>query len=236
MLNFRCFPKQKLLAFAFFNRSSYASSQEIHSPYDILGVSPAASLADIKKAYHSLSKIYHPDKNSSKEAIEKFKLINNAYNTLKEYHGEHSSFHSHHGSSPFSRKSHTARPSSPGSRSHEAHKAKTQEETLYEEIFGKSYSSDPMFFYMSENAEKRKSFEEKLRNMRKRDYNPGFDENSFRGGYHNYRDYKADAADFEVKRTDEFTLLIGLVGLSVAVLFLLSSTVSFRTFPVNPFL
>ena len=32
-------------------------------PYQILNVDPGAELSDIKKAYRSLSKIKHPDKN-----------------------------------------------------------------------------------------------------------------------------------------------------------------------------
>lgn len=50
--------------------------------YDILGVSPKASLDEIKKAYRSLAKKYHPDINPQTE--EKFKAINLAYETLSD--------------------------------------------------------------------------------------------------------------------------------------------------------
>ena len=50
--------------------------------YDILGVSPNASLDEIKKAYRSLANIYHPDINPQTE--EKFKAINLAYETLSD--------------------------------------------------------------------------------------------------------------------------------------------------------
>ena len=55
------------------------------NPYDILGVSKDASDADIKKAYHKLVMKYHPDKNpGDKNAEEKFKEINNAFDILKD--------------------------------------------------------------------------------------------------------------------------------------------------------
>lgn len=50
--------------------------------YDILGVSPNASLDEIKKAYRRLAKKYHPDINPQTE--EKFKAINLAYETLSD--------------------------------------------------------------------------------------------------------------------------------------------------------
>ena len=51
--------------------------------YSILGVDKTASQADIKKAYRSLAKKYHPDKNKGdKIAEEKFKDISEAYEVL----------------------------------------------------------------------------------------------------------------------------------------------------------
>lgn len=51
--------------------------------YTILGVAKTASQAEIKKAYRSLAKKYHPDKNKgNKEAEEKFKNISEAYEVL----------------------------------------------------------------------------------------------------------------------------------------------------------
>ena len=53
-------------------------------PYAVLGVSPAASAAEIKSAYRTLVKRHHPDTNNGdKGAEERFKCINQAYNTLK---------------------------------------------------------------------------------------------------------------------------------------------------------
>jgi len=50
--------------------------------YEILQVSPDASPEVIKAAYRALAKKYHPDQNSSPEAVEKMKKINEAYQTL----------------------------------------------------------------------------------------------------------------------------------------------------------
>jgi molecular chaperone DnaJ len=52
--------------------------------YDILGVTRLSLEEDIKAAYKTLSKKYHPDKNPSKEAEDKFKDIAEAYETLSD--------------------------------------------------------------------------------------------------------------------------------------------------------
>jgi len=53
--------------------------------YELLGVSRDASDVEIKKAYRKLAQQHHPDKHSgSKEIEEKFKLINEAYDALKD--------------------------------------------------------------------------------------------------------------------------------------------------------
>jgi DnaJ family protein B protein 4 len=50
--------------------------------YQILGVNENASHDEIKKAYRNLSLKFHPDKNPSPEATEKYKKINEAYDIL----------------------------------------------------------------------------------------------------------------------------------------------------------
>ncbi len=53
--------------------------------YEVLGVSKNASDDDLKKAYRSLAKKYHPDMHpDDKEAAEKFKEVNEAYAVLSD--------------------------------------------------------------------------------------------------------------------------------------------------------
>lgn len=52
--------------------------------YKILGVERTASTDEIKRAYHRLARIFHPDKNQSitQKEQEKFSDITEAYNIL----------------------------------------------------------------------------------------------------------------------------------------------------------
>ena len=59
----------------------------MNDPYSVLGVSPSASDADIKKAYRDLARKYHPDNYANNPladlAAEKMKEINEAYETIQ---------------------------------------------------------------------------------------------------------------------------------------------------------
>jgi len=52
--------------------------------YKVLGVGRSSSAAEIKKAYRKLSLKYHPDKNSSPDAVTKFAEIAQAYDVLSD--------------------------------------------------------------------------------------------------------------------------------------------------------
>lgn len=52
--------------------------------YEVLGVSKSANDAEIKKAYRSLAKKYHPDVNKEADAENKFKEVQEAYEVLSD--------------------------------------------------------------------------------------------------------------------------------------------------------
>src|SRR3954451_10133079 len=54
-------------------------------PYEVLGVRREASDDDIKKAYRSLARKYHPDRNpGDKQAEAQFKEVQDAYDVLSD--------------------------------------------------------------------------------------------------------------------------------------------------------
>lgn len=52
--------------------------------YEILGIAKGASEAEIKKAYRTMAKKYHPDVNKEADATEKFKEVQEAYEVLND--------------------------------------------------------------------------------------------------------------------------------------------------------
>ncbi len=66
------------------------------NPYQVLGISPGASDEEIKKAYRSLSRKYHPDANvnnpNKDQAEEKFKQVQQAYDQIMKEKQQGSSF------------------------------------------------------------------------------------------------------------------------------------------------
>ncbi|MGB3585429.1 MAG: J domain-containing protein [Tunicatimonas sp.] len=54
--------------------------------YYTLGLSPGATVTDVKKAFRALALQYHPDVNSSQEAHHRFRQIATAYELLLVHH------------------------------------------------------------------------------------------------------------------------------------------------------
>ncbi|GGX29415.1 DnaJ domain-containing protein [Undibacterium squillarum] len=52
--------------------------------YIILGLAPTATLADIKKAFRVKAAEFHPDRNSSELAPQKFHEVKEAYDVLSD--------------------------------------------------------------------------------------------------------------------------------------------------------
>ena len=72
-----------LLMLAFICLETIVESSK-ESYYKILGVDKKASKQDIKKAFRKLAVHYHPDKNDSPDAEEKFREIAEAYEVLSD--------------------------------------------------------------------------------------------------------------------------------------------------------
>lgn len=58
------------------------SHKNMKDYYFVLGIESDASLAEIKTAFRQKASLFHPDKNASPDAPEKFREIKQAYDTL----------------------------------------------------------------------------------------------------------------------------------------------------------
>ncbi len=52
--------------------------------YAALGLSSAATLADIKKAFRQQAALHHPDRSSASDAAERFRAVQEAYEILSD--------------------------------------------------------------------------------------------------------------------------------------------------------
>jgi len=63
---------------------SSTSSETGQDYYELLGISKSASENELKSAYKKMSLKYHPDRNKSPDAVQKFQEISNAYQVLSD--------------------------------------------------------------------------------------------------------------------------------------------------------
>jgi len=61
-----------------------AAKVEVENLYAVLGVQPTADDGEIRKAFHKLAMQFHPDRNRTEGAAEKFESINKTYLVLKD--------------------------------------------------------------------------------------------------------------------------------------------------------
>ncbi len=52
--------------------------------YAALGLSSAATLADVKKAFRQKASFYHPDRNAAPDAAARFRAVQQAYEVLSD--------------------------------------------------------------------------------------------------------------------------------------------------------
>ncbi len=52
--------------------------------FEVLGVEKSASQDDIKKAYRRLASKFHPDRNKSEDAVERFQKIQESYDVISD--------------------------------------------------------------------------------------------------------------------------------------------------------
>jgi len=142
---------------------SFGENGFTSTPFEVMGLNPSEplTLKTLNKRYAVLIKKYHPDVNPDPQAAKHFQRIKDAYSQLKIMaKGEERPHGQTH----------------PGEESQEEHEDiwrsnAAEEQKLYFTIFGKTYDEDPEFFYLNENAEKRKAYISKLEKMRKEKIN-----------------------------------------------------------------
>ncbi len=59
-------------------------TQSPRDPYDILGVASNATIEEIKQSFRRNAAFYHPDRNPSHDAAERFRSIKEAYDLLSD--------------------------------------------------------------------------------------------------------------------------------------------------------
>jgi curved DNA-binding protein CbpA len=69
---------------AFTHRFQDNATTRMTDHYTTLGLSSAATLADIKKAFRQQASFWHPDKNAAPDAAARFRAVQAAYDVLSD--------------------------------------------------------------------------------------------------------------------------------------------------------
>ncbi|CAF1111518.1 unnamed protein product [Adineta steineri] len=119
--------------------------------YDVLGIQKTATAKDVKKAYYTLAKQYHPDTTDKKDAAttKKFQEVSEAYEVLSD-EGKRKNYDTYGmGGDPFSGAGTSSYPGARGRssssgqgdfRGYESYQSQVDPEELFRKIFGDAFS------------------------------------------------------------------------------------------------
>jgi hypothetical protein len=210
----------------FAHKALYFYSSYPRDPFEVLGVKPTATYAEVRDAFMRLSKKFHPDVSKEPHAEAKFKEINIAYQALNERYFKDED------RSDYYRRSEDRREGS----NDKMRDLRTDEEKLFEKIFGKNFESDPLAYYDPKNENLRKLYElerEKLR--RSKNYEPTSSSSAYSSDWKYDKLRTADAAPKSTKsvtlshRESQFLLglfsILSLLGISIIFMVINSTAV-----------
>lgn len=165
----KLFPKTKIFSI---RRYFPDSKNNFKDHYKVLGLKRGCSMEDLRKTYSELSRKYHPDVSTRFDAQERFIEIKEAYEFIREdiekFKGKGSSSQSYSNyysknRKEWSSKSGYGEKNSSGTQSNNEWNFSSPEEFIYYKVFQKRYEENPMFYFLAENAEKRKKFKEMIK-------------------------------------------------------------------------
>jgi hypothetical protein len=201
-------PTRCYLRWKFPHKTLYLISSYSRDPFEVLGVKPTATYAEVRDAFMKLSKKFHPDVSKEPNAEAKFKEINIAYQALNERY-----FRDEDRSDYYRRTEERREGSSDKQRD-----LRTDEEKLFEKIFGKNFESDPLAYYDPKNENLRKLYElerEKLR--RSKNYESTSSSSAYSSDWKYDKLRTADAGQKGAKSASlshrEFQFLLGLFSI-----------------------
>lgn len=141
-----------------------------------LPIDRPVTVEEVKKQFAALSKVMHPDVCNKPNAVEQYAEVQMAYRLLlNELKTEGSHAHDS-GDSGFRYRPDPSGPTTKEDTQKDFIMSKmnlrTEEEYIYFIIFGKTYEEDPEAFFLTENAQKRRTYIEQIERIRKQKVDP----------------------------------------------------------------